>query len=184
MIEKMKQIATRIKTLRDISGKSIQQLADSLGIPAREYQEYESGSADISVSTLFEIATYYKVELTALLTGESPRLHHHHVVRAGQGPQVERRSEYQYQDLAYNFSHKKMEAFLVTVQPRSIEKPEQLHHHPGQEFNYVLEGKLKVIMGTNEVILNTGDSLYFDSSQAHAMVALNHQPVRFLAIIS
>jgi transcriptional regulator with XRE-family HTH domain len=183
MTENIKQVAIRIKTLREISGESLEALASAFAIPAADYRRYESGEADIPVSLLYELAGHFKVELTALLTGEDPHLHYYCLVRNGKGPSVERRKEYRYQDLAYNFIHKRMEPFLVTVEPSSGEKPGHFNSHPGQEFNYCLEGTLKVCFQKHELILNPGDSLYFDSGQAHAMVALQGKAARFLAII-
>jgi len=183
MSENIKQIATRIRALREIAGESVDVLAAELAISPEEYSRFESGEADIPVSLLFKIAHRFQVELTALLTGEEPRLHRYSLVRSDKGPSVERRKEYRYQDLAYNFIHKKIEAFMVTAEPHANEGPGAFYNHPGQEFNYVLEGTLKVCIGKNEVVLNPGDSLYFDSGCDHAMVALNGKPARFLAII-
>jgi quercetin dioxygenase-like cupin family protein len=183
MTENIKQVATRVKALREIEGESVESLATVFKITPEEYRRFESGETDIPVSFLYEIANYFKVELTALLTGEEPRLHRYCLVRSGHGPSVERRKEYQYQDLAYNFIHKRIEPFLVTVQPTKETGPVHFNHHPGQEFSYVLEGTLKVLIDKGEVVLNPGDSLYFDSGRDHAMVALNGQPAKFLAII-
>jgi quercetin dioxygenase-like cupin family protein/DNA-binding XRE family transcriptional regulator len=183
MTENIKQVALRIKTLREIAGESVEALAAVLGVSADDYRHYENGEADIAVSALYEIASHFKVELTALLTGEEPHLHHYSLVRAGRGPSVERRKEYRYQDLAYNFVHKRMETFLVTVEPGAGEEPGHFNSHPGQEFNYCLEGTLKICFEKSEVVLKAGDSLYFDSGQGHAMVALQGSPARFLAVI-
>jgi mannose-6-phosphate isomerase-like protein (cupin superfamily) len=183
MSENIKQVATRIRTLREISGESVESLAQAFTVTPEEYRRFESGETDIPVSFLYEIAGHFKVELTALLTGEEPRLHRYSLVRSGKGPSVERRKEYQYQDLAFNFIHKRMETFLVTAEPHAGDKPGHFNAHPGQEFNFVLEGTLKVLIDQSEVVLNPGDSLYFDSGHAHAMVALNGKPAKFLAII-
>jgi quercetin dioxygenase-like cupin family protein len=183
MTENIRQVALRIKTLREISGESLEALAKAFAVSLEDYRRYESGEADIPVSLLYEIAGHFKVELTALLTGEEPRLHHYSLVRAGKGPSVERRKEYRYQDLAYNFVHKRMETFLVTVEPGTGDTPGHFNSHPGQEFNYCLEGSLKVCFEKNEIVLNPGDSLYFDSGLGHAMVALQGSPARFLAVI-
>ena len=103
------------------------------------------------------------------------------LVRKGKGPQVERRREYKYLDLAYNFKDKKAEIFYITVDPREAEhKP---YSHEGQEFNYILEGTLKVIVDKHELILNEGDSLYFDPRHPHAMYAMHNKPAKFLAVI-
>ena len=61
--------------------------------------------------------------------------------------------------------------------------PMHLNCHPGQEMNYVLEGRLLLSLNGKELVLNVGDSLYFDSSLPHGMKALDGRPVRFLAII-
>lgn len=183
MSEQIKQIAARIRDLREISGYSVEDVAKELKVSEETYREYEGGNTDIPVSFLYELASIFKVELTAILTGEDPKLRTYALVRNGKGVSVERRKEYKYQSLAYNFAHKKAEPFLVTVDSEATDAPIHLNSHPGQEFNYVLEGSLKIIINNHEVILNEGDSLYFDSGFSHGMKALNGKPAKFLAII-
>ncbi|MCX7709080.1 MAG: cupin domain-containing protein [Clostridia bacterium] len=183
MSDQIKQIAARIKDLREISGLSVETIAQELNISKETYLEYESGNVDIPVSILYELANKFKVELTAILTGEDPKLRTYSLVRNGKGVSVERRKQYKYHSLAYNFAHKKAEPFLVTVDPEPDNAAIHLNSHPGQEFNYLLEGTLKVIINDHEIILNEGDSLYFDSGYSHGMKALNNKPAKFLAII-
>jgi quercetin dioxygenase-like cupin family protein len=71
---------------------------------------------------------------------------------------------------------------MVTIDPDSENQPVEMHSHPGQEFNYVIEGTMKIIIDTHEITLNEGDSIYFDSVYKHAMKALNNKTVKFLAI--
>jgi len=179
--DEIKQIASRIRELREIFGVSRETLARELGIDKDQYREYESGEGDIPVSVLSMIAQRFGVELSTLLTGEEPKLHTYCITRKGQGVSVERRKDYKYQSLAHNFINKKAEPFLVTVEPE--DRPISFNSHPGQEFNYVLEGTLKVVLGNHEIILNEGDCLYFDSSIKHGMQALNGKAAKFLAII-
>ncbi|HOQ38687.1 MAG TPA: XRE family transcriptional regulator [Acetivibrio sp.] len=171
-----------MKELREISGISVESLSKELNISEETYLEYESGEVDIPVSFLYEIANKFNVTLSEILTGEAPRLHTYSVVRKDKGVSVERRKDYKYKSLAYNFINKKMEPFLVTVEPDSND---EIHYnsHPGQEFNYVIEGTLKVLINGHEIILNEGDSLFFDSSEKHGMKALNGKIARFLAVI-
>lgn len=183
MSEKIKQIAERMKALREISGISAAALAKEFKIPTAEYEKFESGAADIPVSVLYEAAQKFNVELTTLLTGEEPKLHQYCLVRAGRGVSVERRKEYSYQDLAYNFIHKKAEVFLINVEPHAADVKRHFYSHAGQEFTYVLSGDLKVVLDGHEVTLAAGDSLYFDSGKPHAMIALNGKPAKFLAVI-
>jgi quercetin dioxygenase-like cupin family protein len=71
----------------------------------------------------------------------------------------------------------------VEVGPEAGDAKIALNSHPGQEFDYVIEGRLAVTIGSHELELETGDSLYFDSSEAHGMKALGGTKARFLAII-
>jgi transcriptional regulator with XRE-family HTH domain len=183
MNDNLKQIAARIKELRDINGVSIETLANEFKVSKEIYQKYEDGEADIPIGVLYEIANRFNMELTALISGEEPKLHLFSVVRKDNGLAIDRRKEYKYQDLAFNFKNKKAEVFLVKVDPDKDNKPPHYYSHSGQEFNFVIEGTLKVIISSHEVILNEGDSLYFDSGNQHGLMAMNGKPAKFLAFI-
>lgn len=183
MQEQIQMIAARIQELRQIAGLSAESLALELNIEPALLLEYESGTTDIPVGFLYKVAHKFNMELSALLRGDQPKLHVYSLVRKGKGLNVDRRRQYKYENLAYNFIHKKAEPFIVTVTPDPENLPLEFNSHPGQEFNYVLEGTLMIVVDGHEIILNEGDSLYFDSGCQHAMKALNAQPSRFLAII-
>ena len=183
MSELLEHVAERLRGLREVKGISPRSLARELGIPVATYESYESGEADIPVGVLFEVATKFGVELTALLTGEDPRLHAIAVTRQGKGVSVQRRHEYQYQALAHNFVLKRAEPFLVTVAPDDPDEPVHVNSHPGQEFDYVLSGTLKVAIGGHEVLLEAGDSVFYDSAVEHGMKALGEEPAEFLAVV-
>ncbi|MDV0447678.1 hypothetical protein MsAg5_15890 [Methanosarcinaceae archaeon Ag5] len=182
MQEKIIEIANRIRELRELSDVSPEELATALGVSVETYLKYETAKADIPASELLEIANYYKVDMSLLLTGEEPRMNVFTVTRSGKGVNVERRSQYKYQNLAEKFIHKKIEPFVVTAEPKETDP--SLHSHPGQEFNYILEGSLKIYIHNNEIVLEEGDSIFFDSNYPHAMKALNGKPAKFLAIIA
>jgi len=181
MKEKSKEIGSRVRELRELSEITEEEMADYLKIDVETYRRYETGEDDIPASILFEIAHKLGVDMGLLLTGEETRMHIFTVTRKGKGVEVERRKQYRYENLAEKFIHKKAEPFIVTVEPGK-EKP-KTNSHPGQEFNYVLEGRIKFYIHDNEIILNEGDSIFFDSSYEHAMEALDGKEARFLAII-
>jgi len=183
MSEQIKLIATRIKDLREISEISIQALAVELQIPEETYLAYESGNTDIPVSFLYQIANRFNVELAAILTGDAPKLHTYQLVRSGKGASVERREQYKYLNLANNFIGKNAEPFIVTVPADTDNSPVHFNSHKGQEFNYIIQGTLKIIINGHELIMEEGDSVYFDSSANHGMKALNGKEAKFLAII-
>lgn len=183
MTEQIKQIAGRIKEIREISGLSAETLAGKLGIPVDLYLKYESGSTDIPVGIIFEISELFNVELSVMLGGDNPKLRIYGVVRNGKGLKLERRKQYKYESLAYNFIHKKAEPFMVTIDPGPDDRLLEFNSHPGQEFNFVVKGSMMTIIDEHEIILNEGDSIYFDSGHKHAMKALNNEQVKFLAIV-
>jgi transcriptional regulator with XRE-family HTH domain len=183
MTDQIQLIASRIKELREISGISLESFARELAIDKELLLSYESGNIDIPVGFLIKISHRFKLELSALLRGDQPKLQIYSVVRKGKGLNVDRRKQYTYENLAYNFMNKKVEPFIVTVLPYQEDRTPEYNSHPGQEFNLVLEGSLMVIVDGHEIVLNQGDSIYFDSSLQHGMKALNDQPSRFLAII-
>lgn len=183
-LEQIKEISVRMKDLREIHNLSEETLAATLNIDLENYKRYEGAQCDIPVGFLYEFANHFKVNLTTLLTGEEPRLHVYEVVRKGQGLKIDRRKCYDYSNLAYNFIHKNMEPFLVKVPFVGDDSPVLYSQHEGQEFNYVLKGKLKIVIGPHEVILGEGDTIYFDASSPHGMKALDGQESEFLAIIA
>jgi len=71
MTEQIKQIAERIKEIREISGISAETLAIKLGIPNDTYLKYESGNSDIPVGIIFEISELFNIELSVMLGGDN-----------------------------------------------------------------------------------------------------------------
>jgi transcriptional regulator with XRE-family HTH domain len=183
MLEEIKLIAERVRGLREISGISHETLAKELGLSPEQYLEYESGNVDIPAGFLIKVAQKNNIELSALLSGENPRLHVYCVVRKDKGLYVDRRKQYKYENLAYNFINKKAEPFIVRIDPSPESTPMEFNSHPGQEFDYVITGTMKIVIDSHEIILNEGDSVYYDSGYKHAMKALNNAPVKMLTII-
>jgi quercetin dioxygenase-like cupin family protein len=73
---------------------------------------------------------------------------------------------------------------IVTIPSFGPEVALHLNTHPGQEFNYVLEGRLKFVIHNKEFLLNPGDSVYFDSSYKHGMLALDGKEAKYLCFIT
>ncbi|MFA5535431.1 MAG: XRE family transcriptional regulator [Mariniphaga sp.] len=177
------EIANRLCGLREMLNISIEEMAATCHISVDEYLGYESGEKDIPVGALENISKKYNIEMTALLFGDEPKMKSFFLTRSGQGIAMERTRAYKYQALASGFIGRKADPFIVTVEPVSEDNPVHLNSHNGQEFNFVLEGRLLLSIHAHELILNAGDSLYFDASLPHGMKALDGKPVKFLAII-
>jgi len=176
-------IASRLRELRESVGKTTQETAEFLGIDVEEYGSYESGGLDVPISVLYEIAGQFGVDLTDLMTGKSPNLQQYCVVRDGKGPEIERFPGYLFQSLAFDFQNRSFEPLLVTLDPAK-NKSIGLVAHGGQEFNLVLSGRVRVVLGGRSVDLGLGDSIFFDPSIPHGQLALDEAEASFLTVIT
>ncbi len=183
MEEAIKQIGERLKGLRDVLDIPAEDIAQLCDLDLDTYLGMEAGEGELSISNLQKISKKYDIALDVLLFGEEPHMSHYFLTRKGQGMSVERRKEYKYQSLASGFRGRSADPFMVTVEPKPEDTPLHANSHQGQEFNYVTEGTLELTIGKKVLVLNEGDSIYFDSTQPHCMRALNNAPVKFLAII-
>ena len=168
MDEQMIQIGERLKGLREVLDIDVAEIAQLCGITAEQYEQMESGSGELSVSNLQKIAKNYGIGLDVLMFGEEPHMSTYFLTRKGQGMSIERR---------------KADPFIVLVEPKPASDITETNAHEGQEFNMVLEGTMELVIGKKHLVLNEGDSIYFDATFPHGMRALNDKPVQFLAII-
>ena len=118
MNEQIKQIAERLRGLRDVLELTAEDIARDSDISAEEYRLAETGDYDISVSMLQKIARTYNVALDALMFGEEPKMSSYFVTRAGKGISIERTKAYKYQSLASGFMNRTADPFIVTVEPK------------------------------------------------------------------
>ena len=183
MRENAKDIAQRVRGLREDMGISATEMAGHVQVTPEQYAAYESAAEDIPASALTEIAVRLNVDLGLLLTGETPKMSLFSVTRKGRGAGVDRRKGYKYENLAASFKEAKFEPFVVTLPLTPSETPIPQNTHPGQEFNYMLEGTMRIKVQDNEVELYEGDSVIFDATKPHGMKAIGGQ-AKFLAIIT
>ena len=177
-----KETALRLLGLRDAMGLSRQELAAKIEATPELVAEYESGEKEIPVSFLMDVAHVCGVNLTELLSGSPAFLHNFTVVYKGEGQSTSRREDYDYWNLASRFSDRKMEPFLVRVPPKARE---QIHmiSHKGQEFSYMLEGRLELHLDKEMLILEPGDSVYFSSTIPHGLRGLDNKDALFVSVI-
>lgn len=179
----LKQIGERIKGLRDALDFSPGEMAHKLEVDEAIYLQYETGERDISVSFLQRIEREFNVDLATLMFGTEPKMNAYFITRKDKGVSVERVQAYKYQSLTSGFTNNVAEVFVVTVEPKPMETDCYQNIHAGQEFNMILEGSMMLNINGKSLILNEGDSIYFDSSLPHGMKALNDKPVKFLTVV-
>ena len=182
MQDEMRQIANRLKEIREVSDFSVEQIALRLGVSAEKYLGYEESGDNIPISVLYALANVYGLDITEILTGASPRLSNYCVVKKGRSTGVDRYPGYHFESLAYNFKRRIMEPLLVTVEPD--EQGLAMVSHPGQEFNYVVEGAVLVLIDDEEILLEAGDCIYFDPTLPHGQRAAGGKAAKFLTVIA
>ncbi|MBQ4600727.1 MAG: AMP-binding protein [Oscillospiraceae bacterium] len=181
----LSEIAARIKEMRDIMGWTVTEMAEKTDVTEEIYLIYESGSVDIPFSFIHKCALAFDVEMMELLEGRSARLTSYTVTRKGGGQKTAQEDGIDITNLAPKFRDKIAEPYWVRYEydPAQQNKPIHLATHSGQEFDLVISGKLKVQIGKHIEILNEGDSIYYDSSTPHGMIAVDGQDCVFCAVV-
>ncbi|MBO4352803.1 MAG: cupin domain-containing protein [Eggerthellaceae bacterium] len=181
----IKEVAGRIRALREDYDLTMQEMADATGRSVAEYAAQESGEQDLSFTFLYKCAKKLGVDVIELLTGETPHLKGYSLVRDGEGLSIKRRAGFEYLHKAPHLGNKLAEPFVVTAPylEEEQDKPIHLSYHNGMELDYVLSGKLRFAYEDNEEEVGPGDTLMYDSGRGHGMIAIGGEPCVFLAIV-
>ena len=182
---KIKEMAARIRELREIVGYSAETMADKTGVSAEEYRRCEAGDSDLNFAFIYRCALALNVNVTDIIEGYSPKLKSFTVTRRGQGQQIAQAHGMTYYNLAYAFQNRIAEPLYVrsVYDPAAEQQDIELTSHDGQELDVVVEGQLMVQIGEHREVLGPGDSIYFDSETPHGMIAVGGQDCVFYAIV-
>jgi len=183
--KKLAEIAERVHALREIFGFSPEEMAQAVHLTPEEYLDLEGGEKDFSFTFLYLCAEKLGVDMIELLTGENPHLSGYSITRSGKGLPIKRQEFFEYYHLAPNFSRKLTEPFLCRAPYKEEYQNAELptSRHSGQEFNYIVSGTLKFVYENHTEVLNPGDSVLYDATRVHGMMALDGTDCWFLAII-
>ncbi|MEE3491498.1 AMP-binding protein [Ruminococcus sp.] len=183
--EKLIEVAKRIREMREISGFSVEEMAEKTEVSVSEYKAYENGTEDFPFTFIHKCALAFGLGITDILEGESARLKSYTVTRRGGGRQTAEEEGISIVNVAPMFKNKIAEPYFCQYDyNESLQnKPIHLTKHAGQEFDFVLSGKMKIQIGNNFEELAAGDSIYYNSSTPHGMIAIGGENVKFIAII-
>lgn len=181
----IKDVADRIKALRELSGIPASELAKICGVTIDEYNELESGTKDFNFTFVYKCALTFGVDITDILKGSTPTLTEYSVVRKGKGLPIARRSGYVYQNMAPYFKDRHAEPFWVQIPFSEEDLKKEIHtnYHKGQEVSIILKGAALSKFGSKVEELHEGDVIYFDSMTPHGMVAIGGEPCEFFTVI-
>ena len=181
---KIKEIAGRIKELREIENLTVSEMAQKTGVTEAEYIACENGESDLHFAFIYRCANAFNVDVTDIIEGYSPRLRSYTVTRRGEGQRIEKAHGMTYYNLAAAFKNRIAEPLYVksVYSPEAQNKPIECTTHSGQECDLVIS-HLKVKVGEHAEILGPGDSIYFDSNTPHGMIAVEGEDCTFYAIV-
>ena len=181
----IKEVAGRIRALREDLDLTMQEMAEATGRSVAEYAAQEAGEEDLSFTFLYKCAEKFGVDVIELLTGENPHLTGYSLTRAADGLSIKRRAGFEYLHKAPHFRHKLAEPFLVTAPylPEEQDVPIHLSRHKGQELDFIISGRMRFAYEDHVEELEAGDFLMYDSGRGHGMIAIGGEPCVFLAVV-
>ena len=185
-LTQLSEIAERIKEMRDIMGWTVSDMAEKTEVSTDEYENFESGKADLPFTFIHKCSLAFGIELSELLEGhKTAHLSSYTVTRKGQGLETAKEDGIVIQNLAPNFRSKIAEPYWVRYEysPKLQNHPIHLTKHSGQEFDLIIEGSLKVQIGNHVEVLNEGDSIFYNSGTPHGMIAVGGKDCLFCAVV-
>ena len=182
---KIQEVAGRIRELRQISGLTVEEMAQKTDVSAEEYMAYESGSRNMSIAFLYRCVLIFGVDFSDLLEGRSPKLRSYALTRKGEGQRIEEAHHMVGFNLAADFRNRiALPLYMELAYRQGAEQEDiELVTHEGQECDIVIRGQMRIQIGSNTEILNPGDCIYYDSSTPHGMIAVNGEGCAFYAIV-
>ena len=179
------EIAERIRDMREIMGYSEAEMAEKTEVSLALFKAYESGEVDLPFTFIHKCALAFGIDITDLLEGRSSTLTSYTVTRKGMGQQTAKEAGIDIMNMAPKFKNKLAEPYWVRYEysDELQHQPIHLTKHSGQEFDLVLSGALMVQVGSNKEVLHEGDSIYYNSSTPHGMIAVEGKDCVFCAVV-
>ena len=182
---KIKEIAGRIRELRQITGISAEEMARRTDMTVEEYLQCENGNRNLSIAFLYRCTLSFGVDMGDLLEGNSPKLRSYALTRKGEGQRIEEAHHMIGFNLAAGFRNRIALPLYMELSYRenAENEPIELVTHEGQECDIVIRGHMKIQIGSKSEILHPGDCIYYDSGTPHGMIAVDGEDCAFYAIV-
>ena len=182
---KIREVAQRIRELREVSGFTVEEMAARTDLSVEEYIACEAGQRNLSIAFLYRCTLSFGVDFGDLLEGSSPQLRSYALTRKGEGQRIEEAHHMVGYNLAAGFRNRIALPLYMEIKYRDGAEYEdiELVTHEGQECDIVLRGRMKIQIGGHTEILNAGDTIYYDSATPHGMIAVGGEDCAFYAIV-
>jgi len=178
-------IGEKLRALRLKKKMGLVELGRHTGLSAAMLSKVERGKLFPTLPTLLRIALVFSVGLEYFFSDDKKR-HVIGIVRLGERKRFPERSDgrdisFFFESLDFAAVERKLNAYYAEFQPLQPGKA-RLHHHAGVEFLSVLRGKMELHIGTGDHILESGDSIYFDSSLPHSYRRVSQKPCSAIVV--
>jgi transcriptional regulator with XRE-family HTH domain len=181
------QVGDHVRKFRESQGLTIQQLAERTGFSAALISQIENRMVSPSLGTLVAIANAFDTSVSAFIGGKEERAFS--IVRKEDRTTVSRvglkeggRAAYTYEALGAGKAGRKMEPFLVRLKPL-LDRNVARNSHEGEEFLFVLSGKVEVFLDRYSDVLSEGDCIYYNSTIPHHVHSTEEKEALILAVI-
>lgn len=181
----MINLSTRLKKLRKKHEYSLDTLASITGITKSYLSKLERGLNEPSISTVIKLAEAYNLSISSLLGLEEEK-NKVHIVKHEDLKNMDKNTNqfgYFYKAVAGNLSTDLMKSFIIYPQ-NETEHKEITVPHEGEEFIYILEGKIKILIEDQPYLLSKGDSIYFNSSLSHQVYSVGTAKAEALVVVA
>jgi len=182
---KIREVAARVRELREISGFTVEEMAQRTALSVEEYIQCESGNRNLSIAFLYRCTLSFGVDMSDLLEGRSAKLRAYDLTRKGEGQRIEEAHHMVGWNLAADFRNRIALPLYMEMKYREGAEYEDIDlvTHEGQECDIVIRGHMKIQIGGHTEILHAGDTIYYDSSTPHGMIAVDGEDCAFYAIV-
>ena len=185
-IGEVASVGQRVHRVREEKGLTVEDVAQRTGLSSEYLGQIETDQLSPPLGALIKIAKALDMKFGRFIsTGEVKPFT---VVRKDERRVISRFTSakgdqygYTYESLAPDKKDRHMEPFMVTLVPSKARK--ELSTHAGQEFIYILEGAMEVILEDYTDVLYPGDSIYYDSTVPHLVRCHGDKETVILAVL-
>ena len=185
MTYKIREMAERIRELREITGLSVEEMAVRTDMSVEEYIQCEAGNRNLSIAFLYRCTLSFGVDMSDLLEGRSAKLRSYALTRKGEGQRIEEAHHMIGYNLAPDFRNRiALPLYMeLAYRPGAEYEDIELVTHEGQECDIVIRGHMRIQIGSKTEVLHPGDCIYYDSATPHGMIAVDGEDCAFYAIV-
>jgi len=179
------QIGSLLRDRRAYHNWTLTDVSQMTGISVSALSKIENDAMSPTYSTILQLCEGLKIEIADLLNPSMGGAQANIMGRRSISRQQEGSSladeNYAYTYLCSDVAHKRIIPMVVTVHARSLEDIGEMWSHVGEEYIYVLSGRLRLLTSLYEPTeLAPGDSVYIDSTMPHAYLASGDSPAKIL----